>query len=159
MFNSEKINQDAVIATKTIELINLGKVQILLPNNYWDSTLTNIKELTNGPYYGNMGNKIVIKYNMIFLAYTILTILFSPWPWYINAFCIFIALYVINKFRTRSLKNCIQTIALNNPYDFINAWNKKLFALKSEINNKIYISDSNDLKELIKEIDEIQQKI
>lgn len=152
MSSSEKYNQDKEFAARAIELINAEKIQILLPNNFWNSTLTNLVNLTNGPYYGNIGKKLVLKYNLIFLAYLILSVIASPYAWYITSFCVLVALYVINKFRTKSLRKCIQTVALDNPHGFIDAWNRQLFSLKSEYEDKIYISGVDDWRELVRAI-------
>jgi len=156
MTNLEKYNQDVEIAERAIELIHLGEIKMLIPNLFWNSTLINVSDLTKGMYYGNMGKKIMIKYNLIFLAYVILSIFLSPYAWYITLSCIVVSLYVINKFRANSLKKCIQTVALDGPHGFIDAWNKKLISLKSESLGKIYISGFDDWRELIKKIDVIK---
>lgn len=152
MFNEEKYKQDIETASKVINLIHAEKVSMLLPNSFWNSTIQNIIELTDGFHYGNLGKKIVIKYNLILIIYVILCVAFSSYAWYMNLIFIGMAVYVGNKFRSKELKKCIQTVALDNPYSFFDAWKKKLFALKNETNEKIYLSEHDELQELLVDV-------
>lgn len=157
MFSKEKYDEETKVASRAIELINSERMEMLIPNTFWPSTLKNIVSLTEGQHYGNMGKKILIKHNVIFLVYAILAAIASPFAWYVTVICIVASLFVINKFRTKSLRNCIRLVALDNPHGFLEAWNRKLFVLKLATQEKIYMHGFDDWKELVNKIDRNQE--
>lgn len=148
-YDINKLHEDAKVAEVAIALIKNGDIEMLLPKMYWHSHEQKVIKLTDGFIQGDMGAKIIKKYNLISLVVIISVFYFSTYKWYLDVVALIAIQIFLNKFRSQSLSECVRSIALQNPYGFINVWNEGLIVLKSKNDGKIYMKNFDDWRELV----------